>query len=87
MQGMKKVRSQLRKLVAERAQERGKNVSLRSVHRDAKVPLTTVMGLANNTIERVTLTDIQKLCFYFGCDVGDLLRLEDVPGTEGAADA
>jgi putative transcriptional regulator len=79
---MKKVRSQLRKLVAARAQERGRNVSLRSVHRDAGVPLTTVMGLANNTIERVTLTDIQKLCAYFGCDVGDLLKIEDMPDEE-----
>jgi DNA-binding Xre family transcriptional regulator len=46
------------------------------------IALNTVMGLANNTIERVTLTDIQKLCAYFGCDVGDLLKIEDMPDEE-----
>jgi DNA-binding Xre family transcriptional regulator len=44
------------------------------------------MGLANNTIERVTLTDIQKLCQYFNCDVGDLLKLEEAPDQGGTLD-
>jgi putative transcriptional regulator len=78
---MKTVRSHLRKLLAEKEQAQGRNISLRSVASDTGVALTTVMGLANNKLRRVNLDDLQTLCEFLGCDIGDLLKIEDVPNT------
>jgi DNA-binding Xre family transcriptional regulator len=36
------------------------------------------MGMANNTIKRVPLDELNTLCDYFNCDVGDLLKREEV---------
>ena len=75
---MKKVQSRLRVLVAEKEIREGRTVSLREVVREAGVPISTVMGLANNTMRRVPLDELATLCEYFKCDIGDLLRLEEV---------
>ena len=53
--------------------------SLREVVRTTGVPISTVMGMANNTIRRVPLDELNTLCGYFNCDVGDLLKREEVP--------
>jgi putative transcriptional regulator len=84
---MKMVNSQLAILLAQRERQLGKRVSLQQVHEEAKVPISTVKNLVYNTAERVTLRDIAKLCSYFNCTISDLFSLDDVPDTEGAADA
>jgi len=75
---MKKVKSQLRRLLADKAHHEGRTISLREVVRSTKVPISTVMGMANNTIKRVPLEELNDLCDYFNCDVGDILKRETV---------
>ncbi len=75
---MKTVRSQLRLLLAAKAQRDGRTISLREVQRETGVPISTVMGMANNTIKRVPLDELNTFCDYFGCEVGDLLKREEV---------
>ena len=76
---MKVVRSQLRILLAAKEHREGRSISLREVVRATGVPISTVMGMANNTIRRVPLDELNTLCGYFNCDVGDLLKREEVP--------
>ena len=72
------MRSQLRLVLAAKEQREGRTISLREVVRDTKIPISTVYGLANNSIKRVPLEELGQLCRYLECDVGDLLRMEEV---------
>lgn len=72
------MKSQLRRLLADKAHREGRTISLREVVRETNVPISTVMGMANNTIKRVPLEELNDLCDYFGCDVGDILKREEV---------
>lgn len=76
---MKVVRSQLRVLLAQKEQREGRSISLREVVRSTKVPISTVMGMANNTLKRVPLDELNALCEYLNCEVGDMLKREEVP--------
>lgn len=76
---MKVVRSRLRVLLAEKVLHERRSISLRKVTRETSIPISTIMGLANNTLKEVPLDWLAVLCIYLDCDVGNLLRLEDVP--------
>lgn len=75
------MRSQLRTLLAAKSEQEGRTISLREVVRETKVPISTVMGMANNTIRRVPLDELNQLCEYFDCDVGDILKRKVVIDT------
>lgn len=75
------MRSQLRILLAQKSDREGRTISLRELQRDTGVPISTVMGMANNTIKRVPLDELNELCEYFGCDVGDILKRKEVINT------
>lgn len=72
------MRSQLRILLAQKSDREGRTISLRELQRETGVPISTVMGMANNTIKRVPLEELNDLCEYFACDVGDILKRSDV---------
>ena len=76
---MKVVKSQLRILLAAKEHREGRTISLRELQRETKVPISTVMGMANNTIKRVPLDELNTLCEYLNCEVGDILKREEVP--------
>lgn len=76
--GMKVVRSQLRVLLAQKEQREGRSISLREVVRVTEVPISTVMGMANNTLKRVPLDELNTLCDYLDCEVGDMLKREEL---------
>ena len=73
------MRSRFRVLLAEKEIREGRSISLREVVRAADVPISTVMGLANNTLREIPVDALGALCRYLDCDVGDLLRMEEVP--------
>lgn len=75
---MKVIRSRLRILLAEKENREQRTISLREVHRDTGVPMSTVMGLANNTARAIPLDGLLALCDYLKCEVGDILRIEEV---------
>jgi putative transcriptional regulator len=75
---MKTIRSHMRMLLAAKSQREGRTISLRELQRDTEVPISTVMGMANNTIKRVPLEELNALCEYFDCDIGDLLKREEL---------
>ena len=73
------MRSYFRILLAAKAQREGRSISLREVGRATNVPMSTLMGMANNTMRRVSVDELNALCDYLGCEVGDILKREDVP--------
>ena len=72
------MKSHLRVLLAKKEMHEGRSISLREVVRETGVPISTVMGLANNTIRRVPLDELATLCEYLQCDIADILQLEEV---------
>lgn len=75
---MKIIRSHFRVVLAMKEQREGRSISLREVVRDTGVPISTVMGMANNTIKRIPVDELNRLCEYLGCEVGDLLKREEI---------
>ena len=73
------MKSRFKVLLAEKELREGRSISLRKVVAETGVSNSTVLRLANNTIKRVPLDELAKLCAYLDCEIGDLLRLEDVP--------
>lgn len=72
------MKSQMRIVLAAKEHREGRTISLREVVRKTGVPISTVMGMANNTIRRVPIDELGELCRYFECEVGELLKLEEV---------
>ncbi|HEU4327423.1 MAG TPA: helix-turn-helix transcriptional regulator [Roseiflexaceae bacterium] len=75
---MKLIQSRLRVLLAEKENRERRTISLRELHRDTGVPMSTVMGMANNSLRAVPLDGLLALCEYLNCEVGDILRIEEV---------
>lgn len=72
------MRSRLRILVAEKATRDGRALSMRRVAEESGANISTVNRLANNTIRRIPVDELSALCLYLDCDVGDLLRIEEI---------
>lgn len=72
------MRSNLVVLAAQKAQRDGQRVSLIRIAKDAKVSKYTIYALANNDLNEFPKDVIERLCAYFECEIGDLLKLENV---------
>jgi len=73
------VQSNLLYLLAAKQRQEGRNISFRSIARETGLTEYTVRGFAHNTLREYPVDAITALCHYFGCEVGDLLRLEEIP--------
>lgn len=71
------MRSHLKVLIAEREMSQGKRLGIRTIASEAGVTVSTVQGLMNNTMRRVPLGDLGRLCNYLGVNVEEILRLEE----------
>ncbi len=69
--------SMLKILVAEKELREKRSLGIRTIASEAGASVPTVQRLLNNTIRRVPLEDLGALCRYFGCDVGDILKMEE----------
>lgn len=69
--------SKLSILVAQRRMEAGRAPGIRAIAAESGASVSTVQRLMNNTMKRVPLDDLAKLCKYFKCGVGDILEYVD----------
>lgn len=76
--------SRFRVLLAEKEMREQRRISLRSIVRDTGVSISTVEGLANNTLREFPATGLAAVCRYLGCSVGDLLVLVDEEAVDHA---
>jgi putative transcriptional regulator len=74
---MKTVRSNLLVLLAEKQQREQRRISLRKVSMETGLRPYTVYSFANNSLKEYPGEAIARLCEYFSCDTGDLLKLVD----------
>lgn len=75
------MRSNLDVLIAQHNQKptREKRVSKRSLAEDLKISRYTIYALAENKLDQYPRDVIESLCNFFGCDVGDLLSMREIP--------
>lgn len=76
--------SHFRVLVAQKELRERRQIGIRVIADESKASRSTIERLLNNTIRRVPLDDLALLCSWVPCEIGDLLRLEDVPDGEAA---
>jgi DNA-binding Xre family transcriptional regulator len=76
---MKELRNNLTVLLAQKSRRERRRISLRRVAEETGINPYTIYAIANDTIKEYSKEAVVKLCGYLGCDVGDLLTLEDVP--------
>ncbi len=77
--------SRLKVLVAEKSLRERRPLGIRKIADEAGVSVSTVQRLMNNTMRRVPLDDLGALCTYLNCDVGDILRAEEIGTQQSAA--
>lgn len=78
MGDMKQIKSNLQVLTAQKAQNEARRISLRTVSNETGLTRHTVYGIAQNTLKEYPRAAIEKLCVYFGCNVGDLFTMVEV---------
>lgn len=71
-----KIINQFRILLAQKATNEQRNISLKEVSRDTGIAWSTLNAWANNLVTRYDAPVIDALCAYFDCEVGDLLIRE-----------
>ncbi len=75
------MRTNLQVLIGQKAQRERRRITLRSVAIEAGLTITTVYRMSNGTIREIPVDAIEKLCAFFGCEIADLLVLEDEPAS------
>lgn len=70
--------SRFKVLLAEKEMREKRTISLREVVRATGVPISTVQGLANDTLREIPSKGLVEICQYLQCSVGDLLQLADI---------
>jgi putative transcriptional regulator len=75
---MKELRNNLTVLLAQKARKERRRISLKKASDETGVNKYTIYAIANDTIKEYSKEVIVKLCGYLGCDVGELLTIEEV---------
>ncbi len=78
------IQCRLRELMAVRGRESRRKIRYEDVWQSTGLSRTTLVRLANDKAERVSLRTLEKLCWYFNCQPGDLLVY--VPDSGGEHD-
>lgn len=68
------IKSKLKLLIVQRELDKGQKITYESLANEVGLSKTTLNRLAENKTERIDFLTLDKLCRYFGCDVGDLLN-------------
>lgn len=75
---MKKLQSNIKVLIAQKAQRENKRISLRALSKELDISTYTLYKFADNKLNEYPKDVLEKLCHYFPCQIGDLLTLEEV---------
>lgn len=65
--------SKLRILVSAKELRDKRTLGIRTIADEAGTSVSTVQRLMNNSMRRVPLDDLARLCRYLQCSVGDIL--------------
>lgn len=70
--------SYLRVLVAQKEVQEKRRIGIRVIVDESGASRSAVERLLNNTIKNVPLDDLARLCVWVPCDIGELLKLEEI---------
>ncbi len=73
------MRSNIYLLMAQKAQRERRHMTLRTVAEETGISYYTLNAIAKETIKEYPRDVLARLCVYFGCGIGDLLTLVEVP--------
>jgi putative transcriptional regulator len=81
------IRIRLKVLIEEKAYRENRKLSYRTVAEESDIPLSVLADYTSERSKRFDKTTLEKLCKYFSCDVGDLLKYspDDNPPKEKTA--
>lgn len=68
--------SRLKVLLVEKELRDKRTLGIRTVADETGASVSTVQRLMNNTMRRVPLDDLARLCRYLDCSVGDILTFD-----------
>ncbi len=73
------IRYRLRELMAEHLFKTGKRVTFDGIAKETKIHRTTLSKIANQRSYNTTTDNIDRLCKFFECQIGDLMEyVEDI---------
>jgi putative transcriptional regulator len=75
---MRQIKSHLRTLIAKHSVKTGKRLSYRDLYSEIGISPNTLSLLANNRQKLFDRSVMERLCDFFGCELHDLIRLEDI---------
>jgi putative transcriptional regulator len=65
--------------MAQKAQREQRRLTLKRIADETGISYYTLNAIAHDTIREYPREALAKLCEYFGCDIGDLLSVIDIP--------
>jgi len=74
------IRFRLKELVAEKEFQEGRRVTLEEIAQATGINRTTLSRIANNRGYNTTTDNLDGLCRYFGCKLGDVAEYVEPPG-------
>jgi putative transcriptional regulator len=76
------IRFRLKELLADKAFQEGRRITLEEVAKAAGIHRTTLSKVANVKGYNTTTDNLDKLCRYFCCELGALAEFVDTADTE-----
>ena len=76
---MRRIRFHLRTAMAQHSDVTGHRITYDVLRRETGISPNTLSHIANSKLQRVDLGVLERLCDFFGCELHDLMRLEDAP--------
>lgn len=67
------IQCRLRELIALKGRQSRRKIRYEDIRVDTGLSMTTLVRLANDRAELISANTLDKLCWYFDCQPGDLL--------------
>ncbi|SDE69347.1 helix-turn-helix domain-containing protein [Desulfuromonas thiophila] len=75
------IRYHLKHLIADLELKLGQRVSLKEISEKTGIHLSTLSRIANQKAANTTIGNLEKICLFFDCSIGDLVEI--LPDQEG----
>ena len=76
------IQCRLRELIALKGRESRRKITYEQIKKDTGLSMGTLTRLANDRIGLISIRTLDKLCWYFNCQPGDLLVYTPDTGKE-----
>ena len=73
---MRKIKFHLRTLIAQHSDHTGQKLTYAKLSSATGLSTNTISHIANNKQGFVSLSVLERLCDFFGCELHDLMRLD-----------